>query len=43
MNPTAAEMLKGVPVSRRAQTPPIVAATTLAITSIASFTELNAV
>ena len=43
MNPTAAEMLNGVPVSFRAQTPPIVAATTLAMTSRASFSELNAV
>ena len=43
MNPTAAEMLNGVPVSRKAQTPPIAAATTLAMTSSASLIELNIV
>ena len=43
MKPTAAEIENGVPVSLSAQTPPIVAATTLTMTSSASFIELNAV
>ena len=43
MNPTAAEMLKFVPVSFRAQTPPIAAVTTPAMTRSASFIELNMV
>ena len=43
MNPTAAEIENGVPVNFSAQIPPIVAATTLAMTSSASFIELNAV
>ena len=43
MNPTAAEIENGVPVSFSAQIPPMQAATTLTITSMASFSELNAV
>ena len=42
-NPTAAEIENGVPVNQSARMPPIVAATTLAITRSASLIELNAV
>ena len=42
MKPTAAEIENGVPVSFSAQTPPIVAATTFAMTRRASFSDWKA-